>query len=367
MRIGIIYTKIFPLSSSASVHGYYLFAGLKELGHEIHSFGIGANPITIDHGKSVKGLLSFIRNIDVLYIRINPWLWNDWFSLIKILTFGRVKVFWEINAPVEEVLVAYKKQVPGKIKSWIRKQNFKRKTLSHLCDGVVSVSSKLFEYIQEKGYSKNQIYLSNASDPELFRKRADSKENPLHEICKGKFVVTWAGNNALSWQGTNLIIEVAERMQIENPDVVFVTFGSRSLYNDKILPNLYSFNEVRHDILPEFLSYAHVGLCLYNDYDWCPYGFYGSPLKLFDYMSMELVVISSGMGQINEIVQEKKNGFLTNNAVDEIIDLIKYSKDNFENLYSLRKQARQDILDQYNWKLVASQTAEFLKKKIKNS
>ncbi len=365
MKIGIIYTRFYPLSSSASVHGYYLFRALKEQSAELHSFGIGPNSITTDHPRSIKGLIQFIRAIDVVYIRVNPWLWNDWFSLLKFLSFGRIKVIWELNAPIEEVLVAYPQTVPPKIKRWISFQNLKRKWLAKLCDGCVAVSSTLGNYARNELNIKHVSVIPNAADPLNFQRKQASPDNPLSTIVKNKFVVSWAGNGAITWQGTNMMMQLAAHFAKTDPDILFLVFSNRSVYNQHLLPNVLSLGEVSHDKLPEFLQLSHVGLCLYNNYDWCKYGFYGSSLKLFDYLSLELIVLANNMGQLAELIKDGLNGFIVENKLEELIQKIEYCKTNYNQLTDLRKNARQLILDEYNWQAVGKKTLDFIHQAIK--
>lgn len=360
MRIGIVYTKFYPLSSSASVHGYHLFQSLKAQSVELHSIGLGPNSITIDHPKSIKGFIQFIRSIDVIYIRINPWLWNDWFTLLKLISFGRIKVIWELNAPVEERLVDYQQAVPKKVSRWIRFQHRKRKWLAKFCDGCIGVSSTLEKYAQTALSIKNTTTIPNAADPETFRRKEPHTNNPLREIVKDKFVVSWAGNGAIAWQGTNMLMKLAAHYAERDPDLLFLVFSNRSVYNQEYLPNVLSMGEVSHDRLPELLQLSHVGLCLYNSYDWCKYGFYGSSLKLFDYLSLELIVLANKMGQLAEIVEDGRTGFLVNNNLEELIEKIDYCKNNYEKLQELRTNARQLIVEEYNWVNVGRKTKAFI-------
>lgn len=359
MKVGIIYTKFFPLGSSASVHGYYLFKNLKDNGVILHSYGLGKNDLTIDYPKGFIGLIKFIFSIDVIYIRINPWLWNDWFTLVSLFTFGKVKVFWEVNAPIEEVLISYPNGFSWKMSLWYKFQQRKRRLLAKLVSGAITVSDILKDYVEKDLSIKNVISIPNGSDPDLFR-RNYSVENSL-DLFPGKFKVVWAGNSLIKWQGTNLILEAAEKMKSIDPEVLFILFGNKSMYDQKLLSNVLSFGEVRYDVLPSFLSKSDVGLCLYNSYDWCRYGFYNSPLKLFDYLSSGLIVIGSNMGQISQIVEDGVNGFLFDGEPDDLVELIlKIKSMKEEILEPIRANARKVILDEHSWQNVALKTLQFI-------
>ena len=364
MKIGVIYTRFYPLSSSASAHGYYLFSHLKKMGHELHTLGMGDNMLSTDHSRNLKGIFSFLKSIDVLYIRVTHWKWYEWATLFKLLSFGRIKVIWEINAPVEEVLADRKMQPDHKLLTWIKRKNRNRRMLSRLCDGTISVSKILQQHCEKNLLVKKHTYFPNGAAHKVMLRAKTLDMHPMKDLVADRFVVAWAGVSNSSWQGTNKILEVAERMQYSDPDIVFVTFGSHSVYNNKILSNVISFAEIRNDLLPSFLSYAHVGLCIYNNYNWSPIGFYGSSLKLFDYMAMELVVIASDMGQISEIIKDGENGLLTDGSVEDIVEKIRYSKAHYTSLTNMRSNARKLIEETYNWENVARKTAEFIEKVV---
>lgn len=81
---------------------------------------------------------------------------------------------------------------------------------------------------------------------------------------------------------------------------------------------------------------------------------------MFDYLSLELIVIASDMGQLAEIIKDGENGFLVRNTLEELIEKINYSKAQYDQLEQLRKNARHLIVDEYNWQQVGRKTKEFI-------
>lgn len=360
MKIGFIYTKFLPLGSSASVHGYQVAKHLKEQGHELYTLGLGANELTTDFPKSISGILKFIRTIDVVYIRINPWLYNDWFSLLKLISFGKIKVIWELNAPVEEVLASYQgSELPRKVKAWIRKQNKKRRFFARFCDGAVSVSKIMDQYASEELEIRQHCAVSNGSDTELFSSASSQSDHILHDTLKDKFVVIWAGNALVPWQGIGMIRQLATEFSSQE-DVVFVTVSNQAVYVDSVAENIICLSEVKYTQLPELLSLADVALCVYENYNWSPYGFYGSPLKLYDYMSMGLPVIASSMGQITDVVIDGENGFLTDNDLSEMGKVIQSLKDNALDGKKVGEAARQTVIDKHQWAAKVKTISDFI-------
>ena len=112
--------------------------------------------------------------------------------------------------------------------------------------------------------------------------------------------------------------------------------------------------------MPHYLASADLCLCLYKDYDWIEYGFYGSSLKLFDFMAAEKPVIASDMGQIATVIKDGVNGVLVPNDVEMIAGKIRDLKNDREQRDSLARNAREDVITYYNWDRVAEQTEAVL-------
>jgi glycosyltransferase involved in cell wall biosynthesis len=349
LNIGFIYTKYYPLSSSASVHGYQLVNGLVRRGYGINSLEQDGNPLTNKFSRNPRGVVSLAANSDLLYIRINPFLINDTLTLSKMLTRKKVPVIWEINAPIEELEADYYPNIPAHVQKLIAKQNKKRKFLAKYCDASVCVSTVLRDYAIKDLNIANSVFVPNGSDPELFKPTPKDEQNPLYPYLKDKFVVAWAGNAKFVWQGIEVIKKVAAEMAKIDKDVVFLVISNTSFYNESILPNVISLAEINYLKLPQFLNMADVALCPYESYDWCKYGFYNSPLKMFDFMSMELPTIGTRMGQIEEVLVDGVDGYLTDNSVDDIVQKILVLKNDEAKRKEMGRNARRKIIEKYSW------------------
>ncbi len=80
------------------------------------------------------------------------------------------------------------------------------------------------------------------------------------------------------------------------------------------------------------------------------YAFWGSPMKLFEYMATGTPVVASAVGQLVEIIQDGTNGLLVQPGDSSalavaLIELL----DNSSLRLKLGQQARQDCLDKYSW------------------
>jgi len=75
------------------------------------------------------------------------------------------------------------------------------------------------------------------------------------------------------------------------------------------------------------------------------------PMKLLEAMAMEKIVLGSDVGGITEVVKNDKSGIIFKKEnKDDLLKKISYILENIENMGSIRKQARKDIIKKYSWK-----------------
>jgi glycosyltransferase involved in cell wall biosynthesis len=214
------------------------------------------------------------------------------------------------------------------------------------------------KYIGDTLGIKKAYAIPNASDPALFEKQ-NLKETALSHL-KNKFIVCWTGSADTPWQAVELIIETAKRIQDIDRDILFIMITGDSIFRLPVLKNLLVLKQVPFGDIPHYLAAADVCLCLYKKYEWIEYGFYGSSLKLFDYMAAGKAVIASDMGQISTIIKDEVNGLLVDNEIETIVNKILELKANQEKRRTLGRNARQDIISIYNWDRVAEKTEAVL-------
>jgi glycosyltransferase involved in cell wall biosynthesis len=82
-------------------------------------------------------------------------------------------------------------------------------------------------------------------------------------------------------------------------------------------------------------------------------------------MSCAKPVIASNMGQISAVIKDNKNGLLTDNRIDDIVEKILKCKNNPNFSENIGNQARKTVIDYYNWDRAVKQTEEMLLSKIK--
>ena len=362
MKVGFFYPPYYPLGSGASVHGYHLVKGLKKRGHQILSCLGDGNPDCINFERTKAGAIKVAMQADILYIRIDTFSFLKKATLLKLFRPFSLPVVWEVNAPTEELNASFP---PGtKRDRIVRSENLKRMALAKLVSAGIGVSETLRIYIRNFLGIKKAYSIPNGSDPDHF---SSDKivPTPLTHL-DNKFKIIWTGTTT-PWQGLDLIVEIAKKMEQPHPDIIFIVVTNDSKLTFPVLKNLLILRSIPYTDIPSHISASDVCLCLYNEYNWLKYGFYGSSLKLFDYMASNKPVIASDMGQISTVINDGVNGLLVNNNIDSIIKKILELKTNRQKREYLGKNAQKDILRFYNWDRVTEQTEAVLLEVCKHS
>ena len=355
MNIGyLVNFKWYPPQGGGTVHAYQVAHQLARRGHKIKTIFYWHQAPGLEVYRQ-RELFKFLRDIDVLYIRLHgDWAFEGW-TLLKVLKLFRLPVVWEINSPLEELITR-----GMRTERQVRSLNARRKFLSKLVDAGICVSTVMKDYAADYLGIKKTYVVPNGSDPKQFspeqRDFLAYKEHPNH------FKVLWSGSAGYGWQGIKIISEVAERIYSLDKDIIFILITNKQHlkgYNvfDK---NVVILDEKKYTDLPPYIASADAGLCLYQNYGWNG-RFYFSPLKLFDYMASGLPVIASDLGQISEVITHKENGLLTDNKIEHIIDEILFLKKTPSEAKRLGKKARESVVKYYNWERVAQETETILR------
>jgi glycosyltransferase involved in cell wall biosynthesis len=360
LKIGFFYVPYYPLSTGRSVHGYKLVEALKKRGHQVLSCLGDGNPDCMQYERTKRGALQLAKDADVLYIRVAGmplYSFLEKSTLLKLVRPYSLPVVWEVNAPVEELKATFPQGAERD--ALIRSENRKRRFLARLVDAGIGVSDVLSTYIRDFLGIQKTFTIPNGSDPALFAP-GHLQETALSNL-QDKFKVCWAGNAENPWQGIDTIVETARRMQKIDPGVIFIVITGNSLWKFPVLKNLLVLRQIPYADLPHYLAAVDVCLCLYKSYDWSEWGFYNSPLKLFDYLAAGKPVIASRGGQISQVVKSGVNGMLIDGTVEMVIDSIIELKASKEKRVLLGDNGRNDVINFYNWDRVAEQTENVLR------
>lgn len=357
-RVGLMACETrFPPKGGPSVHVYQVWHRMQEMGFPVHAWGEQAVPGCRHYPRTSAGFAQFLDNVDVLYIRY-PFERDFPAANYPRMLLSRRPVVYEFDAPLDEWMREY---TPGSFWYWRRKAFLYGR--NHLLvrrrvDHGICVSREMEAYIRQEFKVNNLTVLPNGGDPELFHPKWRAQGRAEMGVSEDDFVVFWGGVTKWYWQGLAQLMAAAEKCNARN--IRFVVAGDPAFLPKPLPPNVVAIGEKSYFDIPRFMAGADVCLAIYRDYDWCPIGFYGSALKLFDYMSCGRPVIASALGQIREVVQDGVNGFLTDSTPEDLIEKVMRLHGDRALCERMGQAARETILASYNWQGVAERTAAII-------
>ncbi len=224
--------------------------------------------------------------------------------------------------------------------------------------GIVVVSEELKGYLIEYyGLAADRITVApNGVDVALFDPANYSSKPISAAEAFDRFVVGFVGSFR-PWHGVDLIIEIASIVVRSIPDVTFLIVGDgadRSKYEEMVsaanLSNNFRFvGFVSHDAVPQYLAQMNVVLAPFPKASY-EKGFYGSALKLFEYMAMEKAIIVPPLGQNSQVISHGVSGFLIESEdTQKIASTIVVLANDDALCRSLGKNAREEVLRNYTW------------------
>ncbi len=360
MRIGYFINFSWnPVRSGGGIHAYQLAKELRKRGHTICRMYPDLPGDEIVKRFRQNEWFRFLKGIDVIYIRVHELLQTDRFTLLKFLKLSGLPVIWEINAPLDENLSL------GMSAAQVKRLEFWRAFFARFVDAAIATCDELKEYAQKKLCIRDSRSVPLGSDPLMFTPQ--KKNGNVYRGYRNKFKVVWVGSAQYTWQGLNDIFRVARILEKKDPAVEIFVIGKKEnqTLDNQGLNNVHIIDRMPYEDIPAHIASADLGLCLYN-LDGQSNGFYRSPLKLFDYMACSLPVIATRIGQVAKIIEHGRNGYLIDPGNPEMIaEHILEIKENRAKAARMGENARLDILRYYNWKRVADDTDELLKKLVR--
>jgi glycosyltransferase involved in cell wall biosynthesis len=212
----------------------------------------------------------------------------------------------------------------------------------------------LEQYARQIGIRRSTV-IPLGSDPELF--------DPNVPCCKrirrqgADLNIIWCGSAEIRWHDLDLILSAA-KLLIGERRIQFFMVGKMDR-----LPgcpaNITFLGEVPREDLPSILSCMDVGLALYRKPSWSRFGVYSSPLKLFEYMASGLIVMASPIEQVEEVIRDGVNGFLIpfGDSTALAACLSKVARREVDSQEIIGSAARDMVIQYYNWRRVAGETA----------
>lgn len=242
---------------------------------------------------------------------------------------------------------------------------------------IVVVSEVMKEQLVSSGIDAAKVLVNfNGVDPETYcRQEPDSAKRDLKVslgIDESKIVVGFVGTFG-TWHGAQILAAAVKPVVERNRDVHFLLVG-----DGKHMPEVKSI--IARDgvadyvtltgLVPQKETPRYLGICdiLASPHVPNPDGspFFGSPIKLFEYMAAGKGIVASGLGQIGDVLKnslrvpvhgalepahwhDKLAVLVTPGNVEELANGILFLARNSDIREALGENARKEMLAKYTW------------------
>ena len=237
-------------------------------------------------------------------------------------------------------------------------------------DAIVVVSNVQKRKLLEEGIEPNRILVNpNCVNPRMFHPSTDPLEIRDRYRLRDKTVVGWVGTFGF-WHGVDLLASAIPYVVKRNKNIHFVLIGEgqtrneieRAIEEEQLNTFVTFTGMVPHHEVPKYLAACDILVLPHTPFrDGSE--FFGSPIKLFEYMAMGKGIVASNLGQIGEVLRHNDNAYLVKpgDRRELVRGILELAKDDV-----LRKRlgskARKDVVAKYTWKQNAERVIEAYEK-----
>ena len=301
-------------------------------------------------------------------------------SLFFILIFNRADIYYTRD---EFVLLAMSLFLPkhklvfevhqfksSKLGAWMQSTIAKR---SH---NIIAITPKLKEdFISQHNAKPEQILVAH-DGIRLSRFEALPAQNEARQAInwpEKAFIVGYMGRlHTMGMdKGVNLLLQALTQIDnvyialVGGPDEVAENLREEWHRSGADLERFLYAGSVPPDDIPTYLSAFDV--CA-MPFPWNPhYAYYMSPLKLFEYMASDRVILATDLPSISDIVQHEYNAFIVPPGdIDALRQAVQKLKDNPDLGKKLAQVARKNVLEHYTWQHRAQAIRKHIERDIKD-
>jgi glycosyltransferase involved in cell wall biosynthesis len=221
---------------------------------------------------------------------------------------------------------------------------------------VFAISNYLLNETKDIG-CKNVIYLPIFIDTSFFNKNLDKRVKIREElgISAQDIVIGYAGSFS-HVEGVPILLKAFKNLLDKFKNVKLVILGVDNVSGSdkvheiskelKISDNLILLPHQPYKLMPDYLSIFDIACSPKIN---CKVNRAANPIKIYEYMSVGLVTVLSKVGEISEILTDKKDAFLAKPEDYEYLkNILEYIIKNNDINFKVGRAAREKITKNYS-------------------
>lgn len=291
--------------------------------------------------KSLKAALRQ-KKYGLLYERYAIFNWAGVISAKKYNT----PFILEINYTSHTPLYRKRSRLLKPLAHWMDKIIFAK------ADGFVAVSTYLKNHLIDLGVQESKIIvLPNAADPDIFIPLSPTPDIQNRYNLNRKKVIGFVGG-FYPWHGLDFLLDCFHEVKKEIPQAHLLLIGDgpakETLKAEAARRNLESdisfLGAIAHQELPKLIACFDVAVMPDSNE-------YGSPMKIYEYMSMGKPVIAPRLGPLEDGITNRREGIIFKQRdKNELVAALKELLNNDQLREQMSKAARENIVNNHSWK-----------------
>jgi glycosyltransferase involved in cell wall biosynthesis len=286
---------------------------------------------------------------DLLYERHSLF---GWAGVELSQRFG-IPLLLEVNAPLCREQAGYERFTLGETAERIETEVLQR------ADAIIAVSQWLKEWITSKGADERRVHVvPNGISIALFNASTCCEDIRSRYGLVGKRVIGYLGSFQ-PWHDVDGLLMAFHELYQDNPELRLLLVGNgprrmglETTVRRMGLESIAIFTgNVAHDLVPSFIGAMDIAVVPYR----MKQDFYFSPLKLFECMVARRPTVAAALGQIEQIIEHGKTGWLyTPGDREKLADGIATLLSSSELASSIAEAARRKVLNEFTWEATAA-------------
>jgi len=266
-------------------------------------------------------------------------------------------VILELNAPLCDQQAGYEKF------TLMRTAAELEKVILEGADAVIALSAWLEEWAVARGSDPARVHLvPDGVSERVFAEVQDGSSIRARHGLEGKRVVGFVGSFHW-WHDVSTLLSAFAELHREDPDLRLLLVGDgetrkkivKQAHAARIEGAVVFAGKVPHEEVPRHIAAMDVAVVPYVPLE----DFFFSPMKLFECMAAGRPTIAASLGQIEEVIEHGRNGWLypAGDAV-RLAEGLRVLLGNRELASRIADAGRCRVLETYTWRNAARRVVE---------